>query len=120
MIQREVMTNEDDNLFQSLTIDCGEAQQPPTTAASSALTPLTPAPSRADSDEEEDEVRALLPVSHTNHNQGKEDRLVSHVVLGQEQNISKKEGLYWTSIYRVTIQVVTNLLLTSKQKFQLV
>ena len=113
------LTNENDNLFQSLTIDCGEAP-PLTTAASSALTPLTPAPSRADSDEEEDEVRALLPVSHTNHNQGKEDRLVSHVVLGQEQNISKKEGLYWTSIYRVTIQVVTNLLLTSKQKFQLV
>ena len=69
------LTNENDNLFQSLTIDCGDAQ-PPTTAASSALTPLTPAPSRADSDEEEDEVRALLPVSHTNHNLGKADRWV--------------------------------------------
>ena len=70
------LTNENDNLFQSLTIDCGEAKQPPTTAASFALTPSTPAPSRADSDEEEDEVRALLPVSHTNHNLGKADRWV--------------------------------------------
>ena len=86
------MTNGTDNLlsksalnsiqFQSMTIDCAEAPPPTTATATSNLTPSTTSePSRADSNEdveavkeEEEEFRALLPVSHTNHNQSVEDR----------------------------------------------
>ena len=60
-----------------MTIACGEA--PPHTSAASALTPSTQVHSSANSkveDEagEEEEGLALIPVSHTNHNESGEDR----------------------------------------------